>query len=67
MPPKKVQASAASPVLPLTIPEQLMLRVASRVYTACKYKDDHPDGDFSDWADHFVAEVVSLTIQLHVQ
>jgi hypothetical protein len=32
-------------------PEILLLRIAARLDTAIRYKEAHPNGDYSDWAD----------------
>jgi hypothetical protein len=56
MPPKKAQAP------PLTVAEQLLLRVASRITTAISYKEAHPEGDYSGWSAHLTKEVVSHCI-----
>ena len=50
---------------PLTIPEKLLLRIASRVDAAFRYKEAHPDGDFSKWMVHLSKEVVSPPTSSH--
>ena len=52
MPPKK------SATLPLTVAEQLLLHIASRMDTAIHYKDTHPDGNYSQWVELLSRELV---------
>lgn len=60
--PKNAQSPPQSP---LTIPEQLLLRIASRVDTAIRYKEAHLGGDYSRWADHLSEEAVSPIMFSH--
>lgn len=59
MPPKRVQDPPLMIPEPLTMPEQLLLRIASRIDTAIRYKDAHPNGDYTHWMDRLTQEMVS--------
>ena len=59
MPPKKATTAAQSrAAVPLTSAEQVLLRIASRLYAAIAFKAAHPNGDYSNWVCHFSDEMV---------
>jgi hypothetical protein len=50
----------------LTMPEEFLLRIAARIAAAIRFKDAHPNGDYSEWSGHLRGELVRPTQWLQV-
>jgi len=52
MPPKKTSEP------PLSEAESLLMKIAARIFTAVKYKENHPDEDHSNFQRNMTMEMV---------